>query len=360
MSSIAPRSPRLGSKNGGSQPSRRRCRTEWRRNGSCESNGEACATDSRVPNSSGNEKHNLLQPKSVALGAALKEKLKEARARLGRKHRGRKMDARSACREGTRINGGLHWRWQSWTVGGGKARPGIQKTQERGTDESETSRAKEQGVRPQVKKWQRTAAPTRTWREKTNPSEVAGTKPGALLHSGLIMMHRHLGRQVEVCESVNAVQAKGIAAAYLLTALKPNAGEQARDQKHSRIAVFSRSRGFADVWSSGESRRRADPEIPCSRSIGSGGRRMVTRSSSRIAARCRSVDSVIWSPGTYVQSRARLDYLRLSQSLRTRSPREKESPRRKNGSRPATIVGGTDSKKNIPEQIARGSGRKEK
>ena len=82
--------------------------------------------------------------------------------------------------------------------------------------------------------------------------------------------------------------------------------EQARVQKHSRIAVFCRSRVSADAWSSGECRRRPDPEIPRSGSGGTGGREMVTRTSSRTAARCRSVDSVIWSPGTYVQSRARL------------------------------------------------------
>ena len=65
--------------------------------------------------------------------------------------------------------------------------------------------------------------------EREDDSKVrrtAATKPGALLHSGLIMMHRHLGRQVEVCESVDAVQAKGIAAAYLSTARKPNAGSR--------------------------------------------------------------------------------------------------------------------------------------
>ena len=39
-------------------------------------------------------------------------------------------------------------------------------------------------------------------------------------------MQRHLGRQVEDCEAVDAVQAKGLAAAYLATALKPNAGSR--------------------------------------------------------------------------------------------------------------------------------------
>ena len=81
---------------------------------------------------------------------------------------------------------------------------------------------------PQVKKW---AAYSSTDEDLEREDEskvrrIAGTKPGALLHSGLMMMHRHLGRQVEVCESVDAVQAKGIAAAYLSTALKPNAGSR--------------------------------------------------------------------------------------------------------------------------------------
>ena len=40
------------------------------------------------------------------------------------------------------------------------------------------------------------------------------------------MMQRHLGRQVEDCEAVDAAQAKGLAAAYLATALKPNAGSR--------------------------------------------------------------------------------------------------------------------------------------
>ena len=55
---------------------------------------------------------------------------------------------------------------------------------------------------------------------------TAATKPGALLHSGLIMMHRHLGRQVEDCEEVDAVRAKGLAGAHIATALKPNAGSE--------------------------------------------------------------------------------------------------------------------------------------
>ena len=39
------------------------------------------------------------------------------------------------------------------------------------------------------------------------------------------MLQRHLERQVEDCEAVDAVQAKGLAA-YLATALKPNAGSR--------------------------------------------------------------------------------------------------------------------------------------
>ena len=65
--------------------------------------------------------------------------------------------------------------------------------------------------------------------ERDDDSKVrrtAASKPGALLHSGLVMMHRHLGRQVEDRETVDAVQAKGVAAAYLSTAPKPSAGSR--------------------------------------------------------------------------------------------------------------------------------------
>ena len=51
--------------------------------------------------------------------------------------------------------------------------------------------------------------------DESKVRRTAATKPGALLHSGLVMMQRHLGRQVEDCEAVDAVQAKGLAAAYL-------------------------------------------------------------------------------------------------------------------------------------------------
>ena len=50
-----------------------------------------------------------------------------------------------------------------------------------------------------------------------------------------------------------------------------------------------------------------------------------------------------------VMFKAERDSLRLRQSLRKRSPWQ----------RPATIVGGAQSKKKNPEQIGRGSGRKE-
>ena len=44
--------------------------------------------------------------------------------------------------------------------------------------------------------------------DESKVRRTAATKPGAPLHSGLVMMQRHLGRQVEDCEAVDAVQAK--------------------------------------------------------------------------------------------------------------------------------------------------------
>ena len=62
--------------------------------------------------------------------------------------------------------------------------------------------------------------------DESKVRRTAATKPGALLRSGLVVMQRHVGRQVEDCEAVDAVQAKGLAAACLAAALKPNAGSR--------------------------------------------------------------------------------------------------------------------------------------
>ena len=98
--------------------------------------------------------------------------------------------------------------------------------------------------------------------DESRVRRTAATKPGALLHSGLVMMQRHLGRQVEDCEAVDAVQAKGLAAAYLATALKPNAGSRLsfgalRKLQSSAEAVDLLMRGR--VVSAGDV---SDPEIP--------------------------------------------------------------------------------------------------
>ena len=62
--------------------------------------------------------------------------------------------------------------------------------------------------------------------DESKVRRTGATKPGALLCSGLIMMHRHLGRQVEDCEEVDAVRANGLAGVYLATALKPSVGSK--------------------------------------------------------------------------------------------------------------------------------------
>ena len=298
----APRSPHLGSRFGDRSP----------RAGVREPSGGKKGVESQM------SRHMLPSPafwtppavrappaaaQGATLVAALREKLKEARARLGRKRRGRKWllevlaervrestaDALAMAELDSRRRRGQAG--SSEDTGKRNRREREREGKKRGSSSSSGEMAE--------------YSSTDEGLEREDDSKVrrtAASKPGALLHSGLVMMHRHLGRQVEDCETVDAVQAKGVAAAYLSTALKPNAGEQV--QEHSRIALFSRSRGSADAWTSGECRRRPDPEIPRSGSGGTGGRGMVTRTSSRTAASSSSVDSVIWSSGSDDQSRA--------------------------------------------------------
>ena len=79
------------------------------------------------------------------------------------------MVARSAGGEGTRIDGRR--------IGNGRAGQSAQERPGRdfrrhGKEEptkNENPRAREEGVRPQAEKWRHTAAPTKTWREKTIP-----------------------------------------------------------------------------------------------------------------------------------------------------------------------------------------------
>ena len=160
--------PSLGKQKWESQPARRRWRTKWRKEGREESNGEACDTVARVPDSSGNESATCFSPKRYP-SCGITRKGERGAGAFRTKASRPEMVARSAGGECTRFRRQTHWQWQSWTVGAGEARRGVQKTRERGTDESENARAREEGARPQAEKWQSTAAPTRAWREKTIP-----------------------------------------------------------------------------------------------------------------------------------------------------------------------------------------------
>ena len=240
---------------------------------------------------------------SVALGAALKEKLKEARARLGRKHRGRK--------------------WMLEVL----AERVLESTADAlAMAELDSRRRKGQARNPEDTASQETAAYSSTDEDLEREDEskvrrIAGTKPGALLHSGLIMMHRHLGRQVEVCESVDAVQAKGIAAAYLSTALKPNAGSRLgfrniRGLQSSAEAVDLLMRGR--VASAGDVLIQRFRAVEAS-ALEEGGWSLARHLELLPDAGVSTVSSGLWG----LMFKAERDYLRLSQSLSIRSPREK-------------------------------------
>ena len=208
----APRSPRLGSRNGGRSP----------RGGDGEPSGGKKGVKSQMA------RHVLPSPEfwtppamrappasaqSVTLVAALQEKLKEARARLGRKRRGRKWllevlaervlestaDALAMAELDSRRRRGQ---------AGSSEDTGKRNRRKR---EPEGKRRRSSSSSGEMAAYSSTDEDL----EREDDSKVrrtAATKPGALLHSGLVMMHRHLGRQVEDCESVDAVQAKGVAA----------------------------------------------------------------------------------------------------------------------------------------------------
>ena len=318
--------PSLGKQKRRSQPSRRTCRTEWRRDGSHESNGEACATDGRVPNSSGNESATCFSSKRY-FRSSIKRKAERGASASRAKAPRAEMDARSARREGTRIDSGC--------IGNGRVglsaeeRPGREsrrhgeeqptKARPRGQENKESVLKSRNGSIQQHRRGPGERRRIQSEADRRHEAmSVASLRadndapPPWATGGGVRIGRRGAGERGCGC--------------LPLDCSKTERREQARIQKHSRIAVFSRSRGSADAWSSGECRRRADPEIPRSRSIGSGGRRMVTRSSSRTAARCRSVDSVIWTPGTYVPSRARLSPIEPK-------PEDTESQRKAPGER---------------------------
>ena len=134
-------------------------------------------------------------------------------------------------------------------------------------------------------------------------------------------MHRHLGRQVEDCESVDAVQAKGVAAAYLSTALKPNAGSRLgfrniRELQSLAEAVDLLMRGR--VASAGDVLIQRFRAVEAS-ALEEGGWSLARHLELLPDAGVSTVSSGLRG----VMFNAERDYLRLRQSLRKRSPRER-------------------------------------
>ena len=110
--------------------------------------------------------------------------------------------------------------------GAGSATEGAQTARARGKEESNGSKKKGRSSSSEETVESYSSDEGLGKEDESKVRRTAATKPGALLHSGLVMMQRHLGRQVEDFGAVDAVQAKGLAAAYLATALKPNAGSK--------------------------------------------------------------------------------------------------------------------------------------
>ena len=163
------------------------------------------------------------------------------------------------------------------------------------------------------------------------------------------MMHLHLGRQVEDCESVHAVQAKGVATAYLSTALKPNAG--------SRLGF----RNIRELQSLAEA-----VDLPMRGRVASAGDVLIQRFRALEAA---ALEEGGWSLARHlellpdaavstvssglrgVMIKAERDSLRLRQSLRIRSPTpslEERGRRRTTQSRSVEDPGGTKIEKERP------------
>ena len=321
ISLSAPRSSRLGSRHGGRSP----------RGGDGERSGGEKGVKSQMA------RHVLPSPEfrtppgmraqpasaqSVTLVAALKEKMKEARARLGRKRRGRKWmlevlaervlestaDALAMAELDSRRRRGQAGSPEDT----GKSNRRMRHLEGKRTRSSSSS--------------QERAAYSSTDEDLEREDEskvrrIAGTKPGALLHSGLIMMHRHLGRQVEDCESVDAVQAKGVAAACLSTSPKPNAGSRLgfrniRELQSLAEAVDLLMRGR--VASAGDVLIQRFRAVEAS-ALEEGGWSLARHLELLPDAGVSTVSSGLRG----VMFKVERDYLRLRQSLRKRSPRER-------------------------------------
>ena len=259
---------------------------------------------------------------SVTLGAALKEKLIEARARPGRKRRGRKWMLEVLAERVLE------------STADAVAMAELDSRRRRGQagspeDTGKSNRRKRdlKGKRTRSSSSsQEMAAYSSTDEDLEREDEskvrrIAGTKPGALLHSGLIMMHCHLGRQVEVCESVDAVQAKGVAAAHFSTALKPNAGSRLGFRNIRELQSLAEA---VDLLMRGRVASAGDVLIQRFRAVEASaleeGRWSLAR---HLELLPDAGVSTVSSGLRGLVFKAERDYLRLSQSLRKRSPRER-------------------------------------
>ena len=208
------------------------------------------------------------------------------------------MVAPSVGREGTRLDCRHFGERRSWTVGAGNATQGAQRTWARGIEESEGREIKKKGRSSSSGQTVESCSSDEGLgrEDESKVRRTAATKPGALLPLRLGHDAAPLGRQ-----AVNAVQAKGLAAAYLATALKPNAGSRLSFGALRELQSLQSSAEAVDLLMRGRvasGRRRSDPEIPRSRSGVTGRRRMVSRTPSRSVVRSGSVDNVIWSSGS--------------------------------------------------------------
>ena len=278
--------------------------------------------------------------------AVLQETLKETRARLGRKRRGRKWLLQVLAERvldstaDTLVTAELNSRRRKCHTGSPEDM-GKRNRGERGRESKKKGSSSSSGQT--VESCSSDEGLGR--RDESKVRRAAPTKPGALLHSGLVMMQRHLGRQVEDCEAVDAAQAKGLAAAYLATNLKPNAGSRLsfgalRELQSLAEAVDLLMRGR--VASAGDVLIQRFRAVEAA-SLEEGGWSVASHPEVLPEAAVSTMPSGLRG----VVVRAERACLRLRQGQRKRSPREeKERPS------PATSVGGARSKKKNPEQIS--------
>ena len=231
----------------------------------------------------------LVSAQDPPLEMVLQEKLKEARARLSRKRQGR---TSSVGREGTRTDGR-----RLGNGGSGESTEEMQQRDPGGHEEEEPKRARplkqanggvqQQRRRPRKRRRVQGEAHCRHEARSASPLRPDHDAPPPGTSSrGLRRGGRGASDSPGGCLPRDSSEAE--------------CWEQAQFQNSSRVAVVSRSRRLADARSSGECRRRPDPEV--SRELrhwrkGDGQSHAISKS------RSGSLDSAIWSAGSDDQSR---------------------------------------------------------